>query len=58
VEAAEKRLRALGAIRFDAMVLSENALGGGAWEAMGYRPQDDWQRWVRFACAGLPTRVA
>lgn len=40
------------------MVLSENALGGGAWEAMGYWPQDDWQRWVRFACAGLLTRVA
>ena len=49
VQAAEERLRALGAIRFDAMVLSGNALGEGAWEAMGYRPQDDWQRWVRFA---------
>ncbi|MFC8598086.1 GNAT family N-acetyltransferase [Isoptericola sp. NPDC057191] len=49
VEAAEDRLRTLGAIRFDAMVLSENALGAHAWAAMGYRPQDDWTRWVRPA---------
>ncbi|MGO1399210.1 MAG: GNAT family N-acetyltransferase [Brachybacterium sp.] len=49
VQAAEARLRSLGAIRFDAMVLSGNALGEHAWEAMGYRCQEDWQRWVRFA---------
>lgn len=48
VKAAEDRLRSLGAIRFDAMVLSGNALGEVAWEAMGYLPQEDWTRWVRF----------
>lgn len=48
-QAAEERLRSLGAIRFDAMVLSGNEVGEGAWQAMGYRPQEDWQRWVRFA---------
>jgi ribosomal protein S18 acetylase RimI-like enzyme len=47
IQAAEARLRALGAIRFDAMVLSENALGAGAWAALGYDPQDDWTRWVK-----------
>ncbi|MFD6176272.1 MULTISPECIES: GNAT family N-acetyltransferase [unclassified Isoptericola] len=49
VEAAEDRLRALGAIRFDAMVLSANDLGARAWSALGYRPQDDWTRWVKPA---------
>ncbi|HWV77559.1 MAG TPA: GNAT family N-acetyltransferase [Isoptericola sp.] len=49
VEAAEARLRALGAVRFDAMVLTENALGAAAWSALGYRPQDDWARWVKPA---------
>ncbi|MBS1847410.1 MAG: GNAT family N-acetyltransferase [Actinobacteria bacterium] len=48
VQAAEDRLRDLGAIRFDAMVLSGNTLGEGAWEAMRYRPQENWTRWVRF----------
>jgi ribosomal protein S18 acetylase RimI-like enzyme len=49
VEAAEERLRALGARRFDAMVLSGNDLGARAWTALGYRPQDDWTRWVKPA---------
>lgn len=49
IHAAEERLRGLGAIRFDAMVLAENAVGAGAWTALGYRPQDDWTRWVKFA---------
>jgi ribosomal protein S18 acetylase RimI-like enzyme len=49
IHTAEDRLRALGAIRFDAMVLSDNALGTNAWAAMGYRPQDDWVRWVKLA---------
>ena len=49
VEHAEARLRALGAIRFDAMVLNSNATGAAAWEAMGYQPQDDWTRWVKPA---------
>ena len=48
VEAAEGRLRMLGAIRFDAMVLEGNELGEGAWQALGYRPQDEWTRWVKF----------
>lgn len=49
VHAAEERLSSLGAARFDAMVLSGNALGERAWAARGYRPQQDWRRWVRFA---------
>jgi ribosomal protein S18 acetylase RimI-like enzyme len=49
MERAEARLRALGAIRFDAMVLTGNVTGAAAWEAMGYRPQDDWTRWVKPA---------
>jgi hypothetical protein len=44
---AEARLRALGAPRFDAMVLSSNATGAAAWAAMGYQPQDDWTRWIK-----------
>lgn len=44
---AEDRLRALGAPRFDAMVLSSNATGAAAWAAMGYQPQDDWTRWIK-----------
>ena len=47
MEHAEARLRALGAMRFDAMVLTSNVTGAAAWEAMGYRPQDDWTRWVK-----------
>ncbi len=47
VERAEARLRALGAIRFDAMVLTSNVNGAAAWEAMGYQAQDDWTRWVK-----------
>jgi ribosomal protein S18 acetylase RimI-like enzyme len=47
MERAEARLGALGAIRFDAMVLSSNVTGAAAWEAMGYQPQDDWTRWVK-----------
>lgn len=47
LERAEARLRALGAIRFDAMVLTSNVIGAAAWEAMGYQPQADWTRWVK-----------
>lgn len=47
MEHAEARLRALGAVRFDAMVLTGNVTGGAAWQAMGYQPQDDWTRWVK-----------
>jgi ribosomal protein S18 acetylase RimI-like enzyme len=49
MDRAEARLRALGAIRFDAMVLNENAAGAAAWTAMGYRPQEEWTRWVKPA---------
>lgn len=49
IAAAEERLRGLGAIRFDAMVLSGNEIGAGAWAATGYRPQPDWTRWVKPA---------
>lgn len=47
--AAEERLRSLGAVRFDAMVLSGNTAGEATWEAMGDGPQRDWTRWIRFA---------
>ena len=47
--AAEARLAALGAQRFDAMVLDGNELGSRVWEAAGYRRQDDWGRWVKPA---------
>lgn len=44
---AEDRLRALGATRFDAMVLDENAAGAGLWRSAGYAPQGEWSRWVK-----------
>lgn len=49
LDAAEERLRALGAGRFDAMVLEGNDLGASAWAARGYEPQSEWRRWVRSA---------
>ena len=49
VRHAEARLAELGAIRFDAMVLADNATGAAAWSAMGYRPQDEWARWIKSA---------
>jgi len=49
LDAAEDRLSALGAGRFDAMVLDGNALGQSAWAARGYAPQPQWRRWVRSA---------
>lgn len=47
--AAESRLSALGAQRFDAMVLNDNELGHRFWAAAGYRRQGDWGRWVKPA---------
>lgn len=44
---AEDRFKALGAARFDAMVLDGNDLGQNLWRARGYRKQDDWRRWVK-----------
>ncbi|MFC4333803.1 GNAT family N-acetyltransferase [Salininema proteolyticum] len=49
MRAAEERLRDLGAVRFDAMVLDGNEAGAGAWDAMGYEPQENWTRWVKGA---------
>jgi ribosomal protein S18 acetylase RimI-like enzyme len=47
LNAAEQRLAALGATRFDAMVLEGNELGASTWRARGYAPQEEWRRWVR-----------
>lgn len=46
---AEDRLRSLGAERFCAMVLEDNALGRAFWASRGYAPQDEWRRWVKAA---------
>ncbi|KQX04939.1 MULTISPECIES: GNAT family N-acetyltransferase [unclassified Leifsonia] len=47
LDAAEKRLIALGASRIDAMVLDGNELGQRIWSAAGYVRQDEWGRWVK-----------
>ncbi|WP_405009519.1 GNAT family N-acetyltransferase [Kitasatospora sp. NBC_01539] len=47
VAAAERRFAALGGRRADAMVLQHNDLGRRAWEAAGYRPEEQWRRWVK-----------
>jgi ribosomal protein S18 acetylase RimI-like enzyme len=47
--AAEARVQALGALRFDAMVLDGNEMGHWFWRVAGYRRQDDWGRWVKTA---------
>ena len=47
LEAAEKRLQALGARRIDAMVLASNDLGQNLWRASGYSEQPNWRRWVK-----------
>jgi ribosomal protein S18 acetylase RimI-like enzyme len=57
LRAAEDRFRALGATRADAMVLDGNDLGQNLWRASGYRPQDDWRRWVK-ALSRLVTAAA
>jgi ribosomal protein S18 acetylase RimI-like enzyme len=46
--AAEKRLRAAGATRVDAMVLASNDLGQKLWRAHGYNEQSNWRRWVKM----------
>ncbi|KOU28603.1 GCN5 family acetyltransferase [Streptomyces sp. WM6372] len=45
--AAEERFRELGGLRADAMVLDRNERAHGAWAAAGYRPGDQWTRWVK-----------
>lgn len=47
--AGEARLAALGARRFDAMVLDDNELGHRLWLAAGYGRHCDWGRWVKTA---------
>jgi ribosomal protein S18 acetylase RimI-like enzyme len=47
LDAAESRLKVLGAARIDAMVLDINDLGQNLWQARGYSRQDDWRRWVK-----------
>ncbi|MER8185939.1 GNAT family N-acetyltransferase [Kitasatospora sp. NPDC094015] len=45
--AAEARFEALGGRRADAMVLDRNELGRRFWRGAGYRPEEQWSRWVR-----------
>ncbi|MFC4029982.1 GNAT family N-acetyltransferase [Streptomyces polygonati] len=45
--AAHERFAALGGRRSDAMVLDRNEPGRQAWRAAGYRPEEQWSRWVR-----------
>jgi ribosomal protein S18 acetylase RimI-like enzyme len=47
LDAAENRLKVLGAARIDAMVLDINDLGQNVWQARGYSRQGDWRRWVK-----------
>jgi ribosomal protein S18 acetylase RimI-like enzyme len=46
---AENRLHDLGAERFCAMVLNDNALGQSLWTSANYHQQEDWRRWVKPA---------
>jgi ribosomal protein S18 acetylase RimI-like enzyme len=55
LNAAEQRLAALGATRFDAMVLEGNELGASTWRARGYAPQEEWRRWVRTVTQPTPS---
>lgn len=52
--AAEERFLTLGGRRGDAMVLDRNEQAHGAWHAAGYRPEEQWTRWVKPL--GGPTR--
>ncbi|WP_255953823.1 GNAT family N-acetyltransferase [Streptomyces odontomachi] len=45
--AAEERFARLGGRRMDAMVLQDNVRAHAAWQATGYRPQEEWRRWVK-----------
>lgn len=47
LEAAERRFRAVGGRRGDAMVLEANERARRAWAAAGYRREDHWRRWVK-----------
>ncbi|MFB6513894.1 GNAT family N-acetyltransferase [Streptomyces virginiae] len=45
--AAEERFVALGGRRGDAVVLDRNERAHRVWDAVGYRPQEQWTRWVK-----------
>ena len=47
LQAAERRLRALGAHRADTMVLVDDALGEAVWQGARFERQDPWRRWVK-----------
>ena len=47
IAAAEERFRILGGSRVDAMVLDDNEQAHRIWRACGYRPQDEWSRWIK-----------
>jgi ribosomal protein S18 acetylase RimI-like enzyme len=47
LDTAERRLRALGATRIDAMVLDRNDLAHNLWRSAGYHPQPAWRRWIK-----------
>ncbi|MFD3544508.1 GNAT family N-acetyltransferase [Streptomyces sp. NPDC058655] len=47
LDAAERRFRAVGGRRGDAMVLEANETARRAWAAAGYRREDHWRRWVK-----------
>ncbi|MBW5484080.1 GNAT family N-acetyltransferase [Streptomyces bambusae] len=47
LQAAERRFRALGGRRGDAMVLEANRRAQHAWTAAGYHREDHWRRWVK-----------
>ncbi|TKK85068.1 GNAT family N-acetyltransferase [Herbidospora galbida] len=47
IAAAEKRFKAFGAFRVDAMVLNDNTDAHPAWSGTGYTRQEQWGRWVR-----------
>ena len=47
VRAGEKRLRARGAVRLDAIVLADEEAAMSFWQAVGYECQSDRSRFVR-----------
>lgn len=47
VERALERLRDIGVVRVDAMVLDNNERAHRAWESFGFVRQDNWSRWVK-----------
>ncbi|MEV3930549.1 GNAT family N-acetyltransferase [Streptomyces sp. NPDC049944] len=47
MEAAERRFKALGGRRIDAMVLEDNTQAHHTWAAAGYHREDPWRRWVK-----------